>query len=332
MSDLTFDRNPDKWDNVSKAAKKILEARRPKERPIADVMSDIRDKIMGGLKKSYEKDRKATTKQQKSQVKKAHEVFGKDTMGFFSSGHNAKKPDTNPHAKSRREVPAYKEVVKQEKIKKKQERQAKQIARASKPMKHVKPANLKANWDAREKQRNINKGINDLKLTLAKDRAAQHQKDMYGKKGYGAKHLYNESDEGAVARGTVNRRIPSKIDTEKLRQHLENNPKARFIDVAQHFNTDAQNVAKWAKRIGMNRKPKGRIKKEPESDLRERSEHWMQHLHIKKGALTAKANKAGEGVQEFAHEHAKDKGRTGRQSRLALVFAKARHHKKKKKQ
>lgn len=52
---------------------------------------------------------------------------------------------------------------------------------------------------------------------------------------------------------------------------------------------------------------------------------WMQHLHIKKGALTAKANRAHMGVQEFAHKHDKGSSVTAKESRLAEVFAKVRH-------
>ena len=49
---------------------------------------------------------------------------------------------------------------------------------------------------------------------------------------------------------------------------------------------------------------------------------WIQKAHLKKGALTRKAQAAGEGVQQYAHEHAHDKGKTGKQSRLAMTFAK----------
>lgn len=52
---------------------------------------------------------------------------------------------------------------------------------------------------------------------------------------------------------------------------------------------------------------------------------WIAKAHLKEGALTAKAHKAGEGVQEFAHEHASDPGKTGKQARLAITFKKMSH-------
>ena len=48
------------------------------------------------------------------------------------------------------------------------------------------------------------------------------------------------------------------------------------------------------------------------------------------GALTKKADAAGEGVQEFASEHAHDKGLTGEQARFAKVAKKWNHKGKKK--
>lgn len=52
--------------------------------------------------------------------------------------------------------------------------------------------------------------------------------------------------------------------------------------------------------------------------------NWIKGAVKRPGALTAKANKAGEGVQTFAHQHAHDSGRTGQQARLALTFNKLR--------
>lgn len=43
------------------------------------------------------------------------------------------------------------------------------------------------------------------------------------------------------------------------------------------------------------------------------------------GALTAKANAAGEGVQEFAHKHADDPGLTGQQARFAEIAKTWKH-------
>ena len=43
------------------------------------------------------------------------------------------------------------------------------------------------------------------------------------------------------------------------------------------------------------------------------------------GALTRKAKRAGEGVQEFASEHYHDKGLTGKQARFAKIARKWHH-------
>lgn len=53
-------------------------------------------------------------------------------------------------------------------------------------------------------------------------------------------------------------------------------------------------------------------------------DRWMKNAVKRPGALKRKAKAAGESTQEFAREHAKDKGRTGKQARLALTFAKFR--------
>lgn len=57
------------------------------------------------------------------------------------------------------------------------------------------------------------------------------------------------------------------------------------------------------------------------------------HKFIKKaikhpGALTKKAEAAGESPMEFAHEHASDSGTTGKQARLAETLQ-GFHHKRK---
>lgn len=49
------------------------------------------------------------------------------------------------------------------------------------------------------------------------------------------------------------------------------------------------------------------------------------------GALTKKANAAGEGVQEFASEHYDDKGLTGKEARFAKIAKKWNHKGSKKK-
>ncbi len=47
---------------------------------------------------------------------------------------------------------------------------------------------------------------------------------------------------------------------------------------------------------------------------------WIQAMHMKKGAMTAQAKKAGMSPMAFAHEHEHDKGTTGRRARLALTL------------
>lgn len=49
---------------------------------------------------------------------------------------------------------------------------------------------------------------------------------------------------------------------------------------------------------------------------------WIKGAVRRPGALKAKAKAAGESTQQFAQEHKSDKGRTGKQARLALTFAK----------
>ena len=59
------------------------------------------------------------------------------------------------------------------------------------------------------------------------------------------------------------------------------------------------------------------------------ADKWMQSAVKRPGALRAKADKAGESTQEYAREHKSSPGRTGKQARLALTFAKARKGKRK---
>ena len=51
-------------------------------------------------------------------------------------------------------------------------------------------------------------------------------------------------------------------------------------------------------------------------------EHWIQGTHLKEGAFTAQAKKAGKSVHSFAEEHKHDSGKTGNRARLALTFQK----------
>lgn len=55
---------------------------------------------------------------------------------------------------------------------------------------------------------------------------------------------------------------------------------------------------------------------------------WIQSAIKRPGALTRKAKRAGMSTTVFARAHAKDKGTTGRQARLALTLAKLRRGKK----
>jgi len=49
---------------------------------------------------------------------------------------------------------------------------------------------------------------------------------------------------------------------------------------------------------------------------------WIASAIEHPGALTKKAKKAGESPMEFAEEHKGDKGKTGKQARLALTLRK----------
>jgi hypothetical protein len=57
---------------------------------------------------------------------------------------------------------------------------------------------------------------------------------------------------------------------------------------------------------------------------------WMAGAVKRPGALTRKAKAAGMSTQAFASKHAKDKGVTGQQARLAKTFNKFRPKGKKK--
>ena len=55
------------------------------------------------------------------------------------------------------------------------------------------------------------------------------------------------------------------------------------------------------------------------------AKHFIQKMHLKKGALTRQAQAAGEGVQQFAQAHKHDSGTTGKRARLAIAFKHMRH-------
>ena len=66
----------------------------------------------------------------------------------------------------------------------------------------------------------------------------------------------------------------------------------------------------------------------PLEEKEKKDGHWMEKVVKRPGALTKKAEKSGESDSEYAEQHKDDKGRTGKQSRLALTFAKFRKGKK----
>lgn len=69
-------------------------------------------------------------------------------------------------------------------------------------------------------------------------------------------------------------------------------------------------------------KPRGRADKRARSGGK-----WIQKAHLKKGAFTKQAAKAGESVHEFAEEKKNVPGKTGKRARLALTFQKMAHKK-----
>jgi hypothetical protein len=60
------------------------------------------------------------------------------------------------------------------------------------------------------------------------------------------------------------------------------------------------------------------------------AEKFIQAANLKEGAFTAKANAAGMGVQEYARKMQHAPGKTGKQARLAMTFAKMAHSNRRK--
>ena len=60
-----------------------------------------------------------------------------------------------------------------------------------------------------------------------------------------------------------------------------------------------------------------------------KKKHWIQGAHLKKGAFTAQADKAGKSVHEYAEEEKDAGGTTGKRARLALTFEGMAHKRKK---
>lgn len=54
-------------------------------------------------------------------------------------------------------------------------------------------------------------------------------------------------------------------------------------------------------------------------------DHFIQGIHLKKGAFTAQAKRAGKSVHQFAEEKKNAGGKTGKRARLALTFEKMAH-------
>lgn len=54
-------------------------------------------------------------------------------------------------------------------------------------------------------------------------------------------------------------------------------------------------------------------------------DHFIQGMHLKKGAFTAQAKRAGKTVHAYAEEKKHASGKTGRRARLALTFEKMAH-------
>lgn len=50
------------------------------------------------------------------------------------------------------------------------------------------------------------------------------------------------------------------------------------------------------------------------------AKHWIAGAIKRPGAFSAKAKAAGESTRAYAEEHKGDKGRTGKQARLALTL------------
>lgn len=68
------------------------------------------------------------------------------------------------------------------------------------------------------------------------------------------------------------------------------------------------------------KKPRGRADK-----MARGGKKWIQKAHLKKGAFTAQAKRAGESVHELAEKKKNAPGKTGKRARLALTFEKMAH-------
>ncbi len=59
-----------------------------------------------------------------------------------------------------------------------------------------------------------------------------------------------------------------------------------------------------------------------------KTDKWMSHLSIKKGAMTEAAKREGVSNAKYEQEHKHDSGKSGKRARLALAFKHADHTKK----
>lgn len=50
------------------------------------------------------------------------------------------------------------------------------------------------------------------------------------------------------------------------------------------------------------------------------AEKWIQAMHMKEGAATASAKRAGESLGEWSQEHKHEGGKAGHRARLAITL------------
>lgn len=69
----------------------------------------------------------------------------------------------------------------------------------------------------------------------------------------------------------------------------------------------------------------GKKTKERADKMARGGSKWIQKAHLKKGAFTAQAKRAGKSVHEYAEKEKNAPGKTGKRARLALTFQKMAH-------
>lgn len=50
------------------------------------------------------------------------------------------------------------------------------------------------------------------------------------------------------------------------------------------------------------------------------ADKWIQNIHLKKGALTKAAKRAGVSNSKYEQEHKHDSGKAGQRARFALIL------------